>query len=683
MPEKMGIDDWIFHFQQTGAGNANSEIEKMIEANSVPFVAADQAKVVADLLVQEVKKNQENAKEILWREDSLDVLAGLSDVELQRFFNSVEAVGVRGFKSELRKALTETRKKNRLPIQRELSTVDDCFPDKNLPVEVGELVIPPKWEIGMDGLFQWVFDKYAGERIKTQVTFTPVLITKRLIDVNNDSEKLEIVFFRDGRWRTVIDNRNTFAEPRKFINLTNCGFSVNTGNAAQIIKFLQDFEAANLNIPMVRATGRFGWHGDNFVLGNSVYSKDEAAPIIFHSNDADVNATAGAIRQKGTLGTWVNAIKKATAGRPRLMFLVAAGFAGPLLKILEIDSFIIDVSGRSSQGKTSAVQLVASAYGYAGKKEADSLLRAFDATIFGIENLCFAFNDCLLVLDDSLASLEEKMLKKIIYVITNGSAKTRGNINLGNRIIKRWSLVTLTTGEGNLVDVSTWGGTRGRILTLQDVWGGTCAETVFETVETILSNFGHAGPAFIEWLLKGKSDWGKLVMKFKELRKTLILKCPGNEVAGRRAAYFAAVVLAAVLIDNLFNFGWGLLKGFQDGKLPEIFGNIFDEVVMKGSDLSTGMMGLSIIKDFLLSNKNSFEIDDVSERPLGKIFGRWVSGDFIGVYKSLLYEELRRHGFNPEAVVNELKDRGILEEKSKRLSDGPRKLLCLDWKHVE
>ncbi|MCM1567026.1 MAG: DUF927 domain-containing protein [Dehalobacter sp.] len=680
MSEKMGVDDWLYHFQETGVDNPSTALLDLIKTNQRPFMATEEATKILDLALGDIKREPGQAKQILLSDQVLLALSIVSEVEYQRFINDVEAVGVRGFKTDLKKAVTETKKENTLPVETSDRTVGDCFSDdSSMPVEVAGLIIPPGWSLNRDGLFHLEKNIITGRMETIQDCFCPILINRRLVDINGGPEKIEFGFWRDGILHKIVDLRITFADPKRFIGLSNMGLPITIHKAGKLVSFLGDFEAINKDrLGVSHTSERFGWHGGSFILGDSIYSSEKAVSVCFHSNDIDTNLTLKALQPRGTYDAYVNNIRFATMGRAKLMIIVAAAYVGFILKIIDMDSFIVDIADRSSTGKTSAGIIAGSSLGYCGKIKPASLLKLFNATPYGIENLCYSLNDCFLFLDDTHSVLDERVLKNLVYLIANGTGKTRGSKTGGNQFVKKWNLVAITTGEAALEDVSTWTGARARVLTVRNPWGGSCGESVQVAVESALQNYGHGAPRFVRWLIDNRNEWPKLRKKFKDIWVSLMPHCEGVEVAERKAKYFAAIVLVATLINDLFGFGWDL--DFGESGLPVLFEEPFCELVLKNSNRSTGIAGFDVIRDFIFSNRSSFE---EGANVIGRVFGKWEDGIGVGVFGSLLREELKRHSFNPDAVFNELIDKKALEIKSVRMNGGPRRLHCFKWGVLE
>src|SRR5262249_47666321 len=125
-----------------------------------------------------------------------------------------------------------------------------------------------------------------------------------------------------------------------------------------------------------------GWQADGgFVTAAGV-------PLRVEPVYDDQTAAIGAHRENGTLDGWRQAVT-AIEPYPVAKVCVYAGFAAPLLQVVGVDSFTIDVSGRSTRGKTTAAKIGLSVW--ADPSEKGDGLFSWRTTLISIEkrlNIC-------------------------------------------------------------------------------------------------------------------------------------------------------------------------------------------------------------------------------------------------------------------------------------------------------
>ena len=180
---------------------------------------------------------------------------------------------------------------------------------------------------------------------------------------------------------------------------------------------------------------RTGWHEHLFILPGHTIGRSQSERCLFQSKA--LNHEAG-IDQKGTLEQWQELAGLLT-GNSRLVFAVSSGFAAPLLSLVDMESGGFNFFGESSIGKSTALLMACSVYG------SPEYRQQWRSTINGLEAVCTAHNDCLLVVDE-MGEMEPKDLGKSCYMVANGQGKARANATTRNR----WRTLMLSSAESNL-----------------------------------------------------------------------------------------------------------------------------------------------------------------------------------------------------------------------------------------
>lgn len=674
---KVGIDDLYYSIQQNGTVNPEDELKRLIDVNTKPYLSSKQVGEILSWVNVRLMDNKGDVatKDIIFNDKAIHALSTLPDTEFQRWVRIFENNGARGFKRELKGLVAEKRRKTDLPFTGPVG-LGDAFPmDSDFPVEGEGLLIPKGWRIEASGVFQE--KEHDGGVQLLDITFFPIFIISRMVplEVNADSgELLELTLKLDGVWRRVSAARSALAEARKLVAaLTEVGVPITAATAAGLVKFLGDFEKVNREkIPVTCFAEQMGWKGGGraFVMGNEIFGDKRG--IVFYSKDSDVKVLAGGLKICGTLEGWQKNIRTSTANRPKLAFNIAAGIVPMIQNIINCTNFDVDKSGRSSQGKTAGDRVALSTYG-----DPKILLRSTNLTKYAAENYAYAFCDLPIILDDTHALAQTGDL---VYLLVNGIGKGRGAKNGGNQRTKTWRTVILSSGEAPLEMAAAWTGLRGRIITLRNLWGQTTGAEVRAAVAGASEHYGHTAPEVVKYLIQHRESWSKFRQKYRELVNLLAGYCRGVEVAERRCEYFAAVLFAASLADALFELGWNSKEIFTGGKVSGFFGQIFNEVVMTNSGFTTGKAGMDVIRDWIFANKAYFEGGGADTR-VQKIFGKWKEGEFVAVYGSQIRQELRNHGINENAVLDELTEKGVCSKKSIRLvrEGGARTMLVFDW----
>jgi uncharacterized protein (DUF927 family) len=184
-----------------------------------------------------------------------------------------------------------------------------------------------------------------------------------------------------------------------------------------------------------------GWHGGTYVLPDSSISSDGAEEIIYQT------ATRGEhfYKTAGTLEDWRERLGRFCAGNSRLVFAVSAAFAGPLLRLLNIEGGGFHLVGTSSSGKSTAQWVAGSVCG--GGNGAHGFVRSWRATVNALESMAELHNDCTLMLDELREIPDPRSLEQEVYLLANGSGKARMNKAMTAQRTLHWRLLLLSSGE--------------------------------------------------------------------------------------------------------------------------------------------------------------------------------------------------------------------------------------------
>lgn len=329
-----------------------------------------------------------------------------------------------------------------------------------------------------------------------------------------------------------------------------------------LIEYLQTVEVKK----RARTTNRTGWHGSGddlaFVLPDaSIGQSDEE--WLFSDNRPDQNH----FKQRGTLKQWQENVAALCVGNSRLTFSVSIAFAAPLLHLIGMESGGFHFRSSSSDGKTSALFVAGSVCG------SSEYLQRWRSTDNGLEGIALSRCDSLLTLDE-LKMVDARIAAESSYLLANGAAKVRANVNGGARNTAKWRLLFLSSGELSLAQHAAEAGKKvpaGAELRMADIpadagQGLGCFENLHgfengkefsEGMNAIVKKYyGTPFRAFIEQVLTRREGLpGDLSEAMKTFGKTVLTSGAGGQVQ-RVAARFALVGAAGELATDWGVTGW-------------------------------------------------------------------------------------------------------------------------------
>ena len=465
---------------------------------------------------------------------------------------------------------------------------------------------------------------------------TPIILTQRLKSLETGDEKIEVAFKRDGQWQTAIYPRSTIFSSRSITTLADLGCTVTSENAKRVVSFLGALEAENIDlIPKNDATSTFGWQpGKRFLPGH-----DDGLTLDI---DPSQRGMAAAYCKNGTMERWVEHMAPHRA-RMKFRFILAAGFAAPLLRIVKQRIFFVYNWGGSKGGKTAALKAALSAWG-----DPERLMVSFNATQVGLERTAAFYCDLPLGIDErQLAGNNQGALEKIVYMIASGTGKIRGSKGGGLQTIHQWRTVALATGEEPLSTETTQTGVSTRVL---EIYGGPFDNEADAALmhQQSATDCGWAGPAFIEKILQ--MDERRIVEYYEEMQSYVRSVSEGKN--GSHIAGISAVALADALIDTWFFSGkwedsWAAAKRMASDILV-------NQVENNATDVNEN--AVQFIVDWVLSNKAYFGTNTV-----GTCLGFTSdSGNTAYIFPSTLNQALTKAGFSYRKTMKYMADKGLI-----------------------
>ena len=381
-----------------------------------------------------------------------------------------------------------------------------CLPG----LDLNGAVEPDGFSVSLQGGIQKTALAF-GESVLCPVAPEPVVITRKLENVDDGQEQLEMTFRRNGRFKSIRIPRSAALNKTQLIHCADCGLPVNSGNAEDMVSYLAAYEAKNSGcIPCVRSIDRIGWVGREF------YPYRVDGEMELEADTATVAQMIGGLTQAGSPQEWLRAAETVRGGSISRAML-AGSFASPLLHWLKHRVFLMHVWHDSRGGKTATLKLALSVWGDPVK-----LLTSYHATAVGLERSCAAMKHLPLGLDELQALAEKRMtVESIVYSLGNGFGKLRGGKNGGLQRTLQWRNIILSTGEMPLIRESSMDGVGSRVLELygRPIANEAAARELHQISER---HYGHAGKRYIEYLTEEiLSEDGKLDGLYGDLRDHL------------------------------------------------------------------------------------------------------------------------------------------------------------------
>ncbi|EGM7794557.1 TPA: DUF927 domain-containing protein [Escherichia coli] len=428
---------------------------------------------------------------------------------------------------------------------------------KKATTSQGDDELKPRVESRADGVF-WVtpkVDKQSGEIIRPETWLCSPL---ELLGTGTIGKE----YYRVMRWKKPANHEViTMAVPCGGIGdrdgwrlLKDHGLNVTTNGKYRAI--LADWMQLSGNHEEWQLSTTTGWHFGAYIMPDGSVIGDCEKPVLFTGKTAAVNGYSVA----GTAEGWRDTVARLAGGNPSMMLGVATSLAAPLIGLVGADGFGVHLFEQSSAGKTTTQNIASSLWG-----EPDAQRLTWYGTALGIANEAEAHNDGLLPLDEIGQAGNAREVSTSAYTLFNGSGKLQGAKDGGNREIKHWRTVAISTGE---MDVETFLKSEGikvkagqlvRLLNVpmekatkfHEYSNGKEHADALKDAWT--ANHGAAGREWVKWLANHQQEAKDTVRECRERWRNLIPESYGEQVhrVGERFA-----ILEAALVLSGHVTGW-------------------------------------------------------------------------------------------------------------------------------
>ena len=478
-------------------------------------------------------------------------------------------------------------------------------------------------------------DKYGYQQI---VCHHPIMPVQRLVNIDSGEERLQLAYKKGSAWRSAIVEKSVIASSNSILRLASNGIIVNSENAKALSSYLLEIEQLNYGvIPEQKSVGRLGWVGEH---GFSPYVEE----LVFDGEN-NFKHIFNSVKSEGSYEKWLNAMlslrKEKTPGR---LFL-AASFASVILQPCGLLPFFLHAWGGTETGKTVGLMVAASVW--ASPKMGD-YITTFNSTLVGQEMMATFLNSLPPCMDELQiqSSAGVKDFDRLIYQLTEGIGKTRGDKNGGLKKINTWKCCFITNGEHPISNVNSGGGAVNRIIEFE------CVEKVYSDLVGLCSiinaNYGFAGKKFVEYL---QSDGA--IEHVDEIQKNYYKQLLALDSTDKQAASASAILAADHIATELL---------FKDGNNLTV--KEMASIITSKDEVNVNARAYDFIIELVARNINRFRTNEFGEYQ-GEVWG-CIEDDHIYIIKSVFDREMGNQGYNSTAFLSWARKNGYLLCDSER-----------------
>lgn len=417
--------------------------------------------------------------------------------------------------------------------------------------------LKPRIESRKDGVY-WItpkVDKESGEIINNESWLaSPMDVIGTGRDDKDQYLILRWLAFGAGIPTTAAIPLADIGEREGWRTLKAGGVNVTTKSSLRAI--LADWLQRSGSCELWRVAHATGWQCGAYIMPDGEIIGTPESSVLFSGR----SSAAAGYTVAGTSESWRNSVARLAYGNYAMMTGIAAALAAPLIGLAGADGFGIHFYEQSSAGKTTTANVASSLYG-----NPDLLRLTWYGTALGLANEAAAHNDGLMPLDEVGQGADPVSVSQSAYALFNGVGKLQGAKEGGNRDLKRWRTVAISTGE---MDLETFIATAGRktkagqLVRLLNIPlskavrfhdhqnGKQHADALKDAYQ---HHHGAAGREWIKWLADHQQQAVDTVRECEARWRSLIPADYGEQV--HRVSARFAILEAALLLGEVVT-GW-------------------------------------------------------------------------------------------------------------------------------
>lgn len=463
----------------------------------------------------------------------------------------------------------------------------------------------------------------------------PVTWVRSMKNVNTGKYKVTLAFRKRGHWQEVTADRAVIADKSKISALAAYDFPVTSDTTGNLVEYLADLEFYNADsIEMIRSTSKLGWQ-ENKTAEFFPYSNENSTDMLLFDGENEFADQYEALTPQGDPDKWLEAVRNVRkSGRIEPLFMMAASFASPLLKIIGVQSFCVNLWGNTEGGKTVTSLLAASIW---ADPAPGRFMTDFNGTDVSFEVRQNFLNSFPLILDDS-ATVKNRTffdMSDFVYKRCKEKGKGRSDKNLGTRDSYTWRQVIIMNGEQPAVSEDMQGGAINRTLDL------ACGHTAIYSdprslCEVIQHNYGHAGADYMAAVLRMDRETLRAMYKAYLER---VSKLDGMQ---KQSNALAAIMLADELAERFV---------FKDGVFLDLAAAA--ETLSTKDFVSEDKRCYDYLTDQLSIHRDRFVPVSTTEGTVykGDIWG-CVDGEYLIIIRTAFDELCRQAGYSGKRFLN-------------------------------
>ena len=457
--------------------------------------------------------------------------------------------------------------------------------------------------------------------------------------------------------RTQSVERHEYLTTSNLAKLQNKGLDVMPKNIVKVLEHLRNEED---RAPRVYRHSTIGFGKYD---GKLIYKLDKCIGI-----DSKYDGQLD-LEPKGSKEEWLDMFKNEVLGQIPLESIIVISLSAVLTGFIGeengLDTTIVHLSGNSSTGKSTALKLATSLFGYPDVKN-NGLFSTFNTTqnammnrLTGIVGVPVSF--------DEISMSQNIRFTSMVYQLANGEEKKRLTGEIEQRQSQSWLTTIMTNGEKSLCEsTSNYAGVKVRVFEFELNQWTKDANNAQNINKVILNNYGHIGYKFAKYIMNKGKDYvqqkyekNKKIMD-KNLRKRRIV----DQYTARRVNKLGLFLATAEIFEEMIDINLNrkkIAKLLLDLERESINNRNLDKSI------------IDYLSEYITANKSKFKIrndNNVISNNKIDIIGRITYKDEfteVEILESKFKAIIEEGGFKDSRVLlKELKKQGLLDAEGDR-----------------
>ena len=472
----------------------------------------------------------------------------------------------------------------------------------------------------------------SGDILKFIACPHPILPVERLVNIDTDTEKTKIAFFKDLRWREMTVDNSILANKSAITQLADRGVMVTSESAKDLVKYLAEVASLNMqSIPFYRSISRLGWIENDFAPYDTTIKYD---------GDADFQSIYDHVGECGSYKLWLEHITDLRENI-NIRLMLSASFASVLIEKVGALPFVLHLWGTTGFGKTVSLMVASSIW---GNPDMGCLTRSMNATANSIVRTA-SFLYSIPFCADEMQQIKDRwgnydnFIMFVCEGIDRGKAKAKGGVEEQ----KTWRNAFIFTGEEPVTKANSGGGVKNRCIEIE------VKEKIIpdgnKTANLVKENYGFAGKKFVEYL-QGISE-ESIKTEYKQIFADIIW---GTDTTEKQAMSMALILLADRYACE------AVFAGSKPLSLDEV-----KEYLVSAKTIDMPERAYEWVVNWIAENNIRFS-DNLDENR-GAVWGK-IDNDIAVINKNVLTDAMNKQGYDFSACSRRWQDKGRLKLNS-------------------